>query len=175
MAVRRKEEVSRQPSDDMAIWHRLVETHLVEASAPPDFTSALNDFLSQPVDRVSLIRKALNSGDRATAFYAVKHMEVSELKELFPEWLWWSSSHSAGHIAREIIASLPREWVLERIEATAESLLRDGDYDNYQGLLQLYRELDPGLTLRLARRAAANDDPDIRDIGEDFLMGFETS
>jgi hypothetical protein len=74
--------------------------------------------------------------------------------------------------ARELISSLPREWVLERIERTAEAHLRGGTEWEYRRILELNSELDPNLTIRLARRAAAHSDAEIREAGEAFLEDF---
>ncbi|HEX3315717.1 MAG TPA: hypothetical protein VHR72_12530, partial [Gemmataceae bacterium] len=55
------------------------------------------------------------------------------------------------------------------IEATAERYLHNGTYDEYRRFLELYWLLDRDMTGRLARRAAASTDPDIRESGDDFL------
>jgi hypothetical protein len=42
--------------------------------------------------------------------------------------------------------------------------------EEYRPLLELYSLFDRDLTVRLARRAAAHDDTDIKEAGEDFLV-----
>jgi hypothetical protein len=64
---------------------------------------------------------------------------------------------------------LPRDWLVAHIERYAESLLGYEDYEEYRRLLELYSLIDRDPTLRLARRAAAHDDADIKEAGEDFL------
>ena len=50
--------------------------------------------------------------------------------ELFPEWVFLASwAHGAIQVPRDMILSLPRDWVLARIEQEAEPFLRDGTYD----------------------------------------------
>ena len=150
-------------NSDQEIWSRLVEAHVAIAKAAAAF-------LGPGVDRVSLIRRALHNQDRTTALYILPWLKEPELTSLFEDLLWLASfSHGGVEVARRAISSLPREWVLSRIEADAESLLRDGDYDQYWRLLELYILLDRGLTLRLASRAAAHPDRDISEAGEDFL------
>lgn len=71
--------------------------------------------------------------------------------------------------ARELVLSLPHEWLLNNIEASAESLLQYESYEEYWGLLQIYTELDKELGLKLAHRAASHPNEDIRDAGEHYL------
>jgi hypothetical protein len=87
-----------------------------------------------------------------------------------------SFSHGSIQAVRKLILSLPRDWVLSRIEEVAEPILRSGDYDEYRRLLELYFELDRELASRLAARARAQEDEDVREAGEDFLdrLGRET-
>ena len=70
---------------------------------------------------------------------------------------------------RVAVARLPLDWVLEHIEAVAEPLLAEGDYDNYGRMIELYGVVDRELALKLARRAMAHDDPDIRETGAHAL------
>ncbi|HEY0069700.1 MAG TPA: hypothetical protein VGE04_07010 [Chloroflexia bacterium] len=156
--------MTRPISDkDRAIWERLVQSHMA-------WVSAQQQFLSEGVDRVSLLQAALEVGDTATAFLVADLMSTSEHQELFRQWLEWAAtSHGYTHVAREIIKSLPRDWVLARIEAESASILRNGTYDEYRRLLELYADLDVGLTAKLARKALEHADEEIREAGEDFL------
>ena len=54
-----------------------------------------------------------------------------------------------------------------------EPYLCTGSYDEYRRFLELYRALDRELAWKLARRAAAHGDEDIREAGEDFLESLE--
>lgn len=150
-------------SRDDAVWRTLVESHLA-------FAAAGKEFLSDGVDRVALMRAALRGPDRLTALYVAPHLDKRELAELFDELVSLASfSHGGVQAARDLIASLPRDWVLANVERAAEPLLREGDEDEYRRLLELFAGLDAELTQRLARRAAASDDPHVREAGEDFL------
>ena len=152
-------------SRDDTIWLRLVESHLA-------FATAGREFLSDGVDRVRLMRKALRGRDRATALYIAPHLRKAELAELFEELVLLASwPHGSAGAARALLLSLPREFVLEHVERVAEPLLRAGDYGEYRSLLALYSELDEGLARRLATRAAQSADEDIREAGEDYLGG----
>jgi hypothetical protein len=70
---------------------------------------------------------------------------------------------------QDVILRLPREWLLDRIESVAEPLLQNGSYDDYRRFLELYIKIDPLLTERLAMKAAASSDSDIREADEDFM------
>lgn len=149
--------------NDIAVWKHLVATY--EA-----FALALRDFLAEDVDRVSLIRSTLRSSNKNTAIYMLQYLRPSELQSLFDDLVFFSSfAHGCVQTVREVIVSLPREWVLANIEKVAEPLLREGTYDEYRRLLELYVKLDHNLALKLAQRAAAQADEDIKEAGEDFL------
>ena len=97
-----------------------------------------------------------------------------EKLELFDTLVYLASSgHGAIGRVREILLSLPRDWVLTRIEDAAEPYLRDGTYDEYRRFLELYERLDRRLMLKLAQRAAAHSDPDIQEAGQDYLESSE--
>jgi len=72
-------------------------------------------------------------------------------------------------IARELILTLPHEWLLANIEEQAEKLLTNNDDEDYRGLFLLYRQLDPRLARKLAERAMASPNPEIKEIGEYFM------
>lgn len=149
--------------NNIAVWEHLVATY--EA-----FALALRDFLVEDVDRVSLIKNALRSSDKNTAVYMLQYLRPSELQSLFDDLVFFSSfAHGSVEMVREAIVSLPREWVLANIEKAAEPFLSDGTYDEYRRLLELYVKLDHNLALKLAQRAAAQADEDIKEAGEDFL------
>jgi hypothetical protein len=150
-------------SDSTTLWQSLVESHLA-------FRRAFREFFAEGVDRVEVMRTALRGRDRLTALEVAPYLKASERIRLFPEWVFLASfAHGAIQVPRDMILSLPREWVLANIEAEAEPLLQDGTYDEYRRLLELYELLDRDLTLKLARRAAAHADPDVREAGEEFL------
>lgn len=149
---------------DLAIWNRLVQSH--EA-----FAFASVEFLTGPVDRVTVLRGALRGHGKHTATWMLRSLRQSELQELFDD-LVFQASYAHGEIkaVRDVILSLPREWVISNIESVAEPLLADGTYDEYRRLLELFALLDPLLTKRLAERAAQHSDPDIQEVGHDFLI-----
>ena len=128
------------------------------------------EFFQPHVPRIALIRHAMTHGSRNAILQIGPILAEAERMELFPEWVYYAATGDRQVVAaRAIIASLPRAWVLDQIEAVAETFLTDGTYWEYHRLLELYRELDPALTQRLANRAIQHSDADIREAGEDFL------
>ncbi|WP_169238278.1 hypothetical protein [Candidatus Roseilinea sp. NK_OTU-006] len=152
----------------VAVWRNLVEKH--HSGNDDDFAESISRFLANDIDRVAVMKQALRGKDRATAVYVLPRLPVSELQELFEELVFLASfSHGAVQAVRNVILSLPREWILDRIEDAAEPLLVNGTYDEYRRLLELYMDMDRHRAKKLALRAAASHDNDIKETGEDFL------
>jgi hypothetical protein len=136
---------------------------------------ARRDFLVNTTDRVGVLRAALDDpGQRGTALRLLPHLREDEVRQLFdPLVRLCSVGHGDIVACRAAIRALPRDWVVDRIEASAEPVLAAGDDEEYRRLLELYDDLDPGLTQRLAVRAAAHDDPHVREAGRDFLERYQ--
>jgi hypothetical protein len=132
------------------------------------YTEALGKFLSEGVDRVSLIREIMRE-DRNVALKLAEHLSESEHKQLFNIWVAGASHHKYVHIYRKFILTLPRDWVLERVEAATEPYLINGDMEEYRRYMELYLLLDDELTRKLAQRALAHSDPDVIEAGQDFI------
>jgi hypothetical protein len=103
------------------------------------------------------------------------YLNLADRQALFPDLVWLASwGHGLVQNARDAILSLPRGWVLARIEAIAEPLLAqssaEGQFEEYRRMLELYQQLgDPDLVRRLAHRAAQHPDEDVIEAGHDFL------
>lgn len=155
---------------DIALWHALFDSEVI-------FIRARMYFLSDSTDRVAVIREVLqNPLYRGTALRIFSYLTVEERQRLFDILLSLASvSHSDIVLCREIILSLPKDWVLANIEKSAEPLLLSGTYEEYRRLLELFIQLDRDLTYRLATRALQNTDVDIREAGEDFIERLKNS
>jgi len=133
---------------------------------------AYDHFMSQGVDHVTCLRQGLRAGgvDRVTALKVIPYLPLIERMGLYGDLVFLASSaHGAIGAVRHLILSLPRDYLLETIELEAEPYLQNGTYDEYRRFLELYELLDRDLTLKLAHRAAAHADADIREAGEDYL------
>lgn len=132
------------------------------------YTEALGKFLSEGVDRVSLIREIMRE-DRNVALKLAEYLSESEHKQLFDVWVAGASHHKYVSMYRKFITALPRDWVLERVEDAAEPYLTTGDMEEYRRYLELYLLLDEELTRKLAQRALSHSDPDVIEAGRDFI------
>ena len=162
---------------DRQLWDDLVTAHLEAASAnrPLDDDPRFLRFFEAGVDRVGLVRHGLTRGRGIpTVAWVLRRLGLDELIALFDLLVEWSSSgHGYVQVFRDAIATLPRAWVRQRIESTAEPHLRRGTDDEYRRFLELYDRLGFKRQLRrLALRAAAHDDPDIAEAGVDFLVNI---
>ena len=148
---------------DAELWTAVVAAHHA-------FSIALRELVSKSSDSSEIIRRALLGGERATALYVLKSMSVDEIRNCAKELVFLSSfSHGAVEFVRTILLRLPREYLIGVIPSIAEPILSSGTDDEYRRILELYEKIDGALTEQLARRAAANADPDIQEAGIDFL------
>jgi len=151
-------------NSEQEIWQAVVTSYYTHIEA-------ISRFLTNDIDRVSILKKALHSSDRNIAIQTIHFLKPDELKLLFEELVFFASfSHGAVGAIRELIKTLPKEWVISHIERLAEPLLVNGTYDEYRRFLELYIEIDTELTKKLATRAIQSADFDIREAGEDFLI-----
>jgi hypothetical protein len=151
-------------SDEMQQhWREMEQAHSA-------FTSALGQFLSgDKGTRLQLITEGYKTNPYLV-ITVLRYVAPEEIKELLPFLLSHARSvHGYLDHVQQIILRLPKNWLVEHIEAAAEPFLKTGTYDDYRRFLELYFKIDSRLTERLARRAASSSDPDIREAGEDFL------
>jgi hypothetical protein len=150
--------------ESRALWQSLVESEKA-------YHQARVRFMAEGVDRVPLVREGLHSRDRHTALSVVPSLSLAERLELFPDLVDVArAAHGPVGAVRDMILRLPQDWVLAHVEEVVEAILRNEEYDDYWMFLELYEKLDRGLMLKLARRAAAHQDPEIRELGEDWLV-----
>ena len=130
----------------------------------------LRKFISANPDWIEIIKGELHGRNSNGVFVVLRYLNTKQLQEIFEELVYFASTQS-GHTLyfRNLILSLPHDWVLERIENFVEPILETGDYREYRGVLDLYWELDKGLAKKIADRAKKSDDYDIREAGLDFL------
>jgi hypothetical protein len=157
------------PTDECKlIWHRLLEADTEVLRAQHELFTRCRTTL------IDILRAGLYTPDeRRTAFRIASMIYDSEQrKPLFPAFLRLACEPT--HIsditaARRAILSLPRAWVLEKIEIEAANLLDWDDDWIHRRFLELCSLLDRDLTIRSARKATTHQNPDIREAGEDFL------
>ena len=154
--------------NDLSLWKKL-------QCSEEKFYSDRSEFLQKCQNKIPTIRKALkNPGDRSTALHLLLYLDTFERLPFFDDLVnLASTAHSDIQTVREVLLSLPKEFLLANIEKSAEPILNNADpnyqHEEYRRLLELYREIDPDLTQRLATRALKSDIEDIREAGEDFF------
>ncbi len=146
------------------IWDQFVGELVRDDESP----QSLAILLDSNVDRVGIVREALRKRggeNRAAALALLRRMDGEEQKQLFPELIQLArAAHGPVAVVRQIIASLPRHWVLERIDAELEPIVNEEQYDDYWMLLELLADLDRDRAMRLARKAAQSTDAEIREL-----------
>ena len=118
----------------------------------------------------ALVEAALeDSHDAALAFELLPGLTLEERQGLLPHLLGLCSSGRYAGRAKAAILELPHDWLRDNIEASAERLLAESDYLDWVNILEVVSQIDPAVRKRLAERAAAHSDPEIRELGEEHL------
>ena len=149
---------------DLDLWQHFVNAENTSIGARMELFSKLPAL-------VALVRRGLHQpSERSAALHIAAMLPTREKRAILPDLVSLASFvHGSTREARNIILSLPRKWLRDNIEEYAESILHRDNYEEYASLLELYMRIDHDLALRLALRAVAHNDPDIRDVGETFL------
>ncbi len=70
---------------------------------------------------------------------------------------------------REVIFSMPREWVLEHIEGVANEILNLTDEWHYTRLLEVYKNLDHNLYEKLIKHGLKSSNQEIVETATDAI------
>ncbi len=154
---------------DTDLWHQLIDREKA-------YIEIRQNFLNSCQYKVVLIRLALqNPTERGTALQILNYLTLEERQSLFDELIKLASvGHSDIELIRSAILSFDKIWLLDNIENRAESLLKKGTDEEYRRLLELYIQIDDGLTQRLVMKALQQKDLEIQEVGEDFENYLKT-
>ncbi len=148
------------------LWKRVLVTK-------NDYHLALSELLKhcRPALAELVARSLGNSSEGPLAVEMAEHLNVDELKEIFPTLLKASSEYGPGTgEARRLLMRIPKEWILERIERETEPILQNAYDEQYWCLHALYVDLgDMRLVEQLAKRAIQSSNPHVQEAGRDFL------
>ena len=146
------------------------ELFLDLATADDKLTAARARFLQEARNKEAVLRQALREpSERGPALRLLPYVDGHVRQALLPTLIGLAvHDHRDLFAVREAILTLDRSWLVENIERTAAGLLPEFGDMEYRRLLELYDDLDDGLTQRLALKALASGDPDIREVGEEF-------
>lgn len=107
------------------------------------------------------------------AVFFLDYLKVEELEALFDDLVLLAGrSERSLWAIRNIIATMPPEWVRAHIDKAVEPLLSTDDFLEYRLLLELCAGIDRDLTLKVACKGVEHSDYDIREAGEEFLEKF---
>lgn len=153
--------------NDEALWRRLVAHN----KASVDASEAL---LRDARSAVQIVRRGLHGDviEAMTSLGLLLRMKESDRMALFGEVLPFCLRARFAPTARQVILSLPREWVVANIVAASESLLEKADHLDYLMMISLYRDVDLSLACQLAHKAAESNDYDVREVGEAWLRSL---
>jgi len=157
--------------DDLALWQRYVDTYNQVSDLYKELYRSCGSFADMPI--VELVRRGL--ADRKEMYIALEIAEGLERgakKQLFDALFIVAQEiymERPTNRAERIILSLPKEWVLERMEEKVLPLLLAEEPDISSGLLALCLAVDRDLTRRLAEKALGNPDEYSQDVGSHFL------
>lgn len=147
---------------DDNIWQRLV-------NAENEYEQAKRYFFKHCSDVLEVIRKALHIPyRRGTALRLIKHLSNEDHKALLYELVEEASiGHSDIQLVRDVILSLPNEWLREHIEAPIDKVLSNGGEEEYRRLIELCISIDSNLVEKLKKQALAHPNEEVREAGEE--------
>jgi hypothetical protein len=150
--------------DDERIWQQVLDGRR-------KWTRACQAFIAEETNRVEILRRGLcgNSTAKVVSLGLAQYLETSEQLQLFDKLVALCIPIEYATRARQIVVSLPRDWVLSNVETVVDPILQDADQSAYRMILELYMLLDRRLAMKLAGRAVAQRDEIIKEAGDSTL------
>ena len=150
-------------SQDLTLWQELVD----QAHA---YQQANQAFFQNCQDRLAVIKQALHHPtQRKVALDFCCYLTLEERQSLLDDLVALASvGHSDIEQVRQIILSLPQNWLLNNIENGANQVLEKATDEEYRRLLELYVKIHISITRKLIKQALNSDDLDICEVGQDF-------
>jgi hypothetical protein len=148
------------------LWERYKESYKAYRAATRDLFSQTNSD-----QRIKIVRLAFGNQERDAALKLTELMNVEERKSLLDILVGLTySSSGLREFATKLILEIPHEWLVANIERYTEAILnQDENREDYEGFLSLLREVDEQLAMHLAKRAIQSSDPDIKELGQNYL------
>lgn len=159
------------------LWQRLVAAERQYIAARMALFSARDALLNSETDLIELLRHALKKpSERGAALRVLRILDESVRRQVFPTLVELASvGHSDIQLVREVILSLDAMWLSQHIPDEMERVLeRSSTYEEFQRFAELLHVLDSPYLGVLLKRAAASDDPDIRDVAAGF-SGYQST
>jgi hypothetical protein len=162
--------VELRSTDAAENWRQALEAYADLFRASTRLHSSVTRLLSRDGDALVILKRALRSRDRPAAVHVIRRLDTAGLKQLFPELVYLATfDHPDLSTVRSTIRRIPRSWLVSHLDAVAREHLQEADDAVYRRLLELYSGIDFDLAVQLATEAARSDDPEIKEVGSDFL------
>jgi len=165
--------IKRQIVTKDILWGNLVDAASKSKLSPELLHRAEQSILKDIALRTEVVRHALVEPNFATpiAIDLISKFTVDEQLSLLPELVYRLCHCHIGDVQglENIILSLPRDRVLERIDDAGNSAVRDGGYWEYLPLLSLYEKINQNLMIQLAYRALQHSDDDLKEVAGMYL------
>jgi hypothetical protein len=123
---------------------------------------------------VGLAEYLLETNPKALSTWVyIERLKTEELKDLFDR-LLIAACQTSNLIAFAIpiLLRLPKQWLLEHLDKRIEPLMVKYQSEAYIAIIEIYKRLDLGKALEWTKKAFDNNDPHIKQVGEDFLAEF---
>lgn len=120
-------------------------------------------------DLVELVRKGLaNPSHRKAALVLLRDAKGEVRETLMPHLLGLAVYfHGLAREAEEVLFTIDHTWLAANIEKAGEEILKENDYTEHVGLLNIYKRIDEGLAKKLRESLRNHSDPEIRELAED--------
>jgi hypothetical protein len=113
---------------------------------------------------------------RRSALLILQQVDVPVTVSLLEPIVSAALSHRDALLARETLGRLPYRLGAARVPPVVAGLLDGSDDDTYRRLAELLDHLGLYAALRdLCERAARSDDPNVREVGTDFMSAGDTA
>ncbi|MEM9776438.1 MAG: hypothetical protein AAF902_17810 [Chloroflexota bacterium] len=106
---------------------------------------------------------------RYFALDVLKHSSDEQKIQFLPLLISDVSSPKYSTIAREIILSLPQNYLMENIERESEFVLKNDDFLDWVNILSLFEDIHPVIAVRLAKRMVNHSNADLIEWGNEYL------
>jgi hypothetical protein len=123
---------------------------------------------------IGLAEYLLETNPKALSTWVyIERLKAEELKLIFDRLL--SSACQTSNLiafAIPILLRLPKQWLLENLDKHIEPFIAKYQSEAYIAIIEIYKRLDLGKALEWTKRASADADPHIKQVGEDFMAQF---
>lgn len=150
-------------------WQELDEAYTQFSNAKNKYLK-LREAAMRSIDVAEVLKLGTPGVPRDIAFEKAANLSIGKRKEIFPDLVAYASyTHGFTEASRNLILSLPREWVLSNIEKIADPILKNGGYEEYSAILALYKLISPSIFNSLINYCASSDNSELREAASNYI------